>query len=448
MSKKKNMCRLLVAVIGCFGTVLAQEKSFKFDFGIGKKIPGYTAVTPQTVFSYKTGYGFDASSGIQAVDRGGNGVTGDYITSAHPFFFSVKLPDGNYDVKAVLGDVKETSATTIRTECRRLMLENVKTAKGQIITETFTVHVKDSLIRNPAGYAVNKVKLKEREFLYRHWDNLLTIEFNDSLPKICALEIIPNKTATTIFLAGNSTVVDQDREPWAAWGQMFPRFLISGKVAVANYAESGETMKAFKGERRLEKIWSLGKPGDYLFIEFTHNDQKPGGNHLDAFTTYKQTIKEWIAEAKSRSMIPVLVTSMHRRRFDSAGHIINTLENYPEAMRQTAQEENVALIDLNTMSKTLYEAWGEEKSLRAFVHYPANTFPGQDKKLEDNTHFSPYGAYQLAQCIVSSLQQQNLLLAKFIRKDVSAFNPAQPAPIEKFYWPQSVLVAIAKPDGN
>ncbi len=434
---------LLVAAV-----LTAQQPTYKFDFGTARTAVGYIAITPQTMFSYQTGYGLDGGSVTEAVDRSGNAVTGDFITSNKPFFFSVKLPDGNYDVRITFGDTKGTSATTVRTECRRLMLENIRTTRGQLVTESFTVHIKDSLIRNPARYIVSKVKLKEREYQYRHWDNLLTIEFNDSLPKVCAVEIIPNTTGATIFLAGNSTVVDQDREPWAAWGQMFPRFLVPGKVTVANYAESGETMKAFNGERRLEKIWSLGKAGDYLFIEFTHNDQKTGGNHLDAFTTYKETLKEWIKEARNRKIIPVLVTSMHRRKFDSSGHIINTLENYPEAMRQTAKEEDVALIDLNAMSKILYETWGVEKSLKAFVHYPANTFPGQDKKLEDNTHFSPYGGYQLARCVIGSIQQQNLSLAKFIRKDVTPFNPVQPLPFENFYWPQSVVVELAKPDGN
>jgi lysophospholipase L1-like esterase len=292
------------------------------------------------------------------------------------------------------------------------------------------------------------VKLKPRELTYLHWDNLLTIEFNDSLPKVCAVEITLNKTAATIFLAGNSTVVDQDREPWAAWGQMFPKFLIPSKVAVANYAESGETLKAFKGERRLEKIWSMAKRGDYLFIEFAHNDQKAGSSHLDPFTTYKETLKEWINEAKKRKMIPVLVTSMHRRNFDSSGHIINTLSDYPEAMRQTAKEEKVALIDRNAMSKTLYEAWGPQRSIKAFVHYPANTFPNQKEELKDNTHFSPYGAYELAECIVSSIRKQKLPLAKFIRKETRLFDPAKPTTVEKFYWPPSSFVSSAKPDGN
>jgi lysophospholipase L1-like esterase len=443
------MKKLLIAIFlfGATHSIIAQT-SYKFDFGSGKVAPGYIQITPASKFSYQSGYGFEDGSGLVSIDRGGNFLTGDYITSRKPFYFSIKLPDGNYDVKLLLGDSKGISATTVRTECRRLMLENIRTSKGKIVTQTFTVHVKDSLIRDAQGNTISRVRLKPREVSYLHWDNLLTIEFNDSLPKVCAMEVTPNKTATTIFLAGNSTVVDQDREPWAAWGQMFPRFLVSSKVAVANYAESGETLKAFKGERRLEKIWSLAKPGDYLFIEFTHNDQKPGGNHLDPFTTYKETLKEWIAEARKRKVVPVLVTSMHRRSFDSTGHITNTLLEYPEAMRQAAKEQQVALIDLNAMSRTLYETWGPDVSLKAFVHYPANSFPNQTEALKDNTHFSPYGAYELAECVVSSIKQQNLSLARFIKSDTKAFDPSRPLAYEKFYWPQSAFVTATKPDGN
>jgi lysophospholipase L1-like esterase len=424
------------------------QTTYKFDFGTGKAAKGYIAITPKTIYSATTGYGFDAGTAVEAVDAGGDALTGDYITSRKPFYFSVKLPDGNYDVKVILGSKNSASATTVRVENRRLMLENIRTKKGGLVTKTFTVHVKDSLIRDAQHNETGKIKLKPREYAYRHWDNMLTLEFNDSLPKVCALEITPNKKATTIFLAGNSTVVDQDREPWAAWGQMIPRFFEPGQIAIANYAESGETLKAFARERRLEKIFSLAKPGDYLFIEFAHNDQKPGGNHLDPFTTYKQTIKEWIAAARKRGITPVLVTSMHRRNFDSSGHIINTLGDYPEAMRQTAAEEKVALIDLNAMSKTLYEAWGPEQSLKAFVHYPAHTFPNQETALADNTHFNPYGAYELARCVVKGIVAANLPIAKYLVKEKIAFDPAHPDAVSKFYWPLSAFVTAVKPDGN
>ena len=365
--------------------------SYKFYFGSGKVSKEYVALTPESTFSYQTGYGFSNGSAVRSVTRKGkNPLTNNFITSDHPFYFSVKLPDGNYDVTLTMGDADGESATTVRAENRRLFLSHLTTKKGQLVTKTFTIHVRDSLIRDVDGKVTGRVKLKSRESNYFHWDNLLTLEFSDTLAKVCAIEISPNKKAATVFLAGNSTVVDQDKEPWAAWGQMFPSFFESGNVAIANYAESGETLKAFKGERRLEKLLSLSKPGDYLFIEFAHNDQKPGSSHLDPFTTYKSTLKEWIAEARKRNMIPVLVTSMHRRSFDAEAHIINTLSDFPEAMRQTANEEKVALIDLNAMSKTLYEAWGPVNSLKAFVHYPANTFPGQTTELKDDTHFNTY----------------------------------------------------------
>jgi lysophospholipase L1-like esterase len=446
--KNKNRAGLLIMLCLLFSWTSPFAQSWQFDFGSGKTAPGYIQVTPQTTFSYKTGYGFDQGSIVESVDRGGDALTGDFITSNKPFYFSVKLPDGNYDVRLILGDSKGSSATTVRAECRRLMLENVRTPKGKFSVETITVHVRDSIIRNAEGETTGKVRLKPREVSYLHWDNLLTLEFNDSLPKVAAVVITPNKTASTVFLAGNSTVVDQDREPWSAWGQIFPRYLIPSKIVVANYAESGETLRAFKGEKRLEKIWSLVKPGDYLFIEFAHNDQKAGGNHLDPFTTYKQTLKEWILEARKRQVSPVLVTSMHRRTFDSSDHIINSLLDYPLAMRQTAKEENVPLIDLNAMSKILYEAWGPEASKKAFVHFPANSFPNQTQALKDDTHFTPYGATELAKCIISSIRNQKLTLANYIKKNVPVYDPAHPLLPGKFYWPQSPLVAAVKPDGN
>ncbi len=430
---------------------LYAQPGYRFDFGNGKTGTGeaFIKVGSDCKFDYQKGFGFDQQSVVQSVERNGkNPLTNDFITAASPFFFSVRLPEGNYDVKLWLGDVAGTSATTVRAECRRLFFNDIRTKYGEVTTKTFTVHVKDSIIRDADGKPVSKVKLKSREVSYRHWDNLLTIEFNDSAAKVCALEIMPNKKATTIFLAGNSTVVDQDREPWAAWGQMFPSFFESGSISVANYAESGETLKAFKGERRLEKIWSMARAGDYLFIEFAHNDQKPGSSHLDPFTTYKQTVKDWIAEARKRKMIPVLVSSMNRRTFDSSGKITNSLGDYPEAMRQTAKEEGVALVDLNAMSKALYESWGPLKSIKAFVHYPANTFPLQTTELKDDTHFSTYGAFELARCVIQSIKEQQLPLAKYIRKDVAAFNPAHPDAYEKFYWPLSSFSSSTKPDGN
>lgn len=439
----------LLCLFSFFNAVaFSQENTFRFDFGTGKPAEGYTAVTPNTVFTAQTGYGFSHQSSPVAVRRKGDRLEGTYITSNKPIYFSVALPEGNFDIKVLLGDKKGVSSTIIRAECRRLMTGHTITQKGEIVEAKFSIHLRDSMIRNAEGKVVSRVKLKPRESAYLHWDNLLTLEFNDSLPKICALEIMPNNTTPTIFLAGNSTVVDQGKEPWAAWGQMFPAMIAPGKAIIANYAESGEALRSFKGANRLEKIWSMAKPGDYLFIEFAHNDQKPGGSHLDPFTTYMSTLKSWIAEARKRNITPVLVTSMHRRNFDAAGKIVNTLLDYPDAMRKTALDENVLLVDLNTMSKELYEAWGPEKSLKAFVHFPANTFPGQDKKLEDNTHFSTYGAYELAKCVAAALAASSPTFKSIILPSFQQYDPRHPLSFEKFYLPMGSLVNAIKPDGN
>ncbi|WP_234734705.1 rhamnogalacturonan acetylesterase [Tellurirhabdus bombi] len=440
---------ILPAVTAAFVSLLslpisAQTQSYKFDFGPGKVEKGYTQVLPETRYTKELGYGFYGNAKISAVDRAGKqALKRDFCTSDQPFYFTVDVPEGNYEVTVTFGDPAGTSNQTVRAESRRLMLPSVVTQKGEMVQKTFTVNV-----RYPEISATEKVRLKPRELGYLNWDHQLTLEFNGTEPKISALEIAKNDKAATVFLAGNSTVVDQDREPWAAWGQMIPAFFQSGKVAVANHAESGEALKSFLSEKRLDKILSLMKKGDYLFIEFAHNDQKPGSAHVEPFTTYKEALKTYINGARQKGGIPVLVTSMHRRNFDSTGHIVNTLGDYPEAMRQTAKEEGVALIDLNAMSKVLYEAWGVEPSLKAFVHYPANTFPGQDKEIKDNTHFSTYGAYEIARCIAEGIRKSDLDLAKYLKADIPAFDPAKPDPIENWNWPLSPMMSAIKPDGN
>lgn len=433
---------LMVAPVAVSG----QQTSFRFDFGNGKTKKDFIPVTASSFYTKTIGFGFLPTKSLQEYDRGGRDpLATDFITGSQPFYFTVDLPEGNYNVTVYLGDEQGTSSTTVRAECRRLMLETVTTVQGKIVAREFTVHIRNKFI---AGTS-DTVRLKPREFNYFHWDNQLTLEFNGKDPKVCGVEISPAKKTTTIFLAGNSTVVDQAEEPYAAWGQMIPAFFKPKKVAVANYAESGETLKAFMGEKRLEKVFSLMKPGDYLFIEFAHNDQKPGGNHLDPFTTYKETLKYFISETRKHKGIPVLVTSMHRRNFDDQGKIVNTLGDYPEAVRQTGQEEKVPVIDLNAMSKILYEAWGPEKSIHAFVHYPAGTFPGQEKALSDNTHFNPYGAYELAKCIVEGIKSNHLAVADDLISNLPSFDPAHPDPLENWYWPLSPQKETSvKPDGN
>lgn len=415
----------------------------KFDFGNGETAKGYLKVASTDLYSAEKGFGFASNPPLQSVERNEKDIlTSDFITGIGPFYFSVNLPEGNYEIKIGLGDPKGESQTTVKAESRRLMLENIQTKNGEIVTKTIMVNV-----RTPKINETESIRLKSREHPYLNWDNKLSLEFNHKKPCVSFVEIKRIENIPVIFLAGNSTVVDQEYEPWASWGQMLPNFL-KPEIVVANFAESGEALLSFKGEKRLQKILSLMKKGDYLFIEFAHNDQKPGGAHLDAATTYKDELKYYIQQARNLGGIPVLVTSMHRRKFDENGKIINTLEGFPEAVRETAAETNTPFIDLNKMSKAFYETMGPENSKHAFVHYPAGTYPGQTEAFADNTHFNPYGAYQLAKCIVKGIQELDLQLKKYLKDDLLDFNPANPDSFEDFYWSESEGVDLLKPDGN
>ena len=434
---------LSCTVVALSSTALMAQPTMRFTCGAPGA--GEQRLSAATLYKQAPGaFGFDLSTQPTSFQN-------DACSSEKPFFFSVAVPDGDYRVTLKLGG-PEASTTTVRAESRRLfLLERVVKAR-QTSDETFIVHVRTPDILTgtaapPGQPPPLQVKLKPREIGALDWDGKLTLEFNGEHPALRSISIAPAPEVPTVYLAGDSTVVDQDKEPWAAWGQMLPYFF-GPRIAIANEAESGETIKSFIGERRYDKIMSTIKPGDLLMVQFAHNDQKPGAGYVPAATDYKMYLKRYIADARAHGATAILVTSMNRRNFDPAGHIVQTLGDYPEAMRQVAAEEHVALIDLNTMSKTLYEAMGEPGTLKAFVHYPANTFPGQTEELKDDTHFNAYGAYELSRCVVQSMRDQHLPLAAFLRKDIPNFDPAHPDPLATWHLPASPAISTETPYGR
>jgi lysophospholipase L1-like esterase len=443
MSKKSLLLPVAVAcgllANGFFNPPLRafDEPVAKFDFGSGPATTGFKRVAPTDVYSKERGYGFEPGSTVTA--------HGGCVTSDKPFLFSVVLPDGDYNVTATFGDDKGDSVTTVKAEARRLMLEKIHTDAGKTETRTFTVNVRSTKIAT--GGVVNINKRESGPPLVAHWDEKLTLEFNNTKPCLRSLQIDKAPGAITVFLAGDSTVTDQPHEPWAGWGQMLPRFFKPG-VAISNHAESGLALYSFRGQRRLDKITGDMKKGDYLFIQFGHNDQKNKAPGAGAFTTYKTDLKQFVAAARAHGGIPVLVTPMERRRFDPQGKPTPTLADYAEAVRQVGKEDNVPVIDLNAMSLKFYEALGPENSKKAFVHYPAGSFPGQDKELKDDTHHNAYGGYELAKCMVEGIKANVPALAKFLVDDVPAFDPSHPDPAASFDVPASASAAAEKPAGN
>ncbi len=390
-------------------------------FVCGNAQPRSVQLTADSAYT-STSSGFDLSTSPV--------IDANSCSSDGPFFFSVAIPEGSYRVKIVLGGA-QTSTTTVWAEARRLMLEKASVAAGGSVTRTFDTNVR---VPEIAGDAAHRVKLKPREIGNLDWDNKLTLEFNGDHPSFRSITIEPIHE-TTIYLAGDSTVVDQDIEPWAAWGQMLPRFFRPG-IVIANHAESGETIKSFVGEQRFDKVMSLIQPGDYLFMQFAHNDQKPGAVTLEE---YKTLLIEYIGKARAKGATPVLVTSMNRRTFDADGKITNSLAGYPDAMREVAAAQHVALIDLNAMSKTLFETMGPDGTLKAFMHFPANAFPNQTQAISDDTHFNKYGAYELARCVIHGIRDDKLPIASLLEKDSPDFNPSQPDPVASFDLPATPI---------
>ncbi len=395
----------------------------EFAFGNGKIKSGWIQVSPTNFYSVQTGYGFEPGAAVAAGDG--------FVSSTNPFYFSVKLPEGNYRVRAALGGPAGESTTTVKAELRRLMLEKVHIAPGKTVTRSFIVNVRTPQIaglprQSGAAAGGGEVHLKPREKTneWWAWDDKLTLEFNGTHPGLRSLEI-EKAAVPTVYLLGDSTVCDQAAEPWNSWGQMLPRFF-KPEIAVANHAESGETLANSLRAQRFEKVFSLMQPGDYLFIQFGHNDMK---NHAtNALESYTSDLKKVVAETRARGGTPVLVTSMERKD----GVEAPTLMGYPDAVRAVAKEEKCALIDLNAMSLVFYKALG--------------TNIGQ--AFQDPTHHNNFGSYELAQCVVEGIKQDKLPLAKFIVDDFRGFDPAHPDPVDQFQMPASPIRSSAKPLGN
>ena len=410
------MKKLLMLILGVW-PIMAIAQTFDFDL-----------TKPQPVYTVESGFGYDI---VPAPTK---------KSPNDPFYFSVKVDDGNYRVKVELGSKKRVGETTVRAEGRRLLAHNVATKKGQFVTYEFVVNK-----RSPRIDDKSRVRIKEREKDYLAWDDKLTLEFNGDAPAVKSIHIERDDECPTIYLCGNSTVVDQNNEPWASWGQMITRWF-GPEVAVSNHAESGLTARTFIAAGRLDKIMTTLKKGDYVFVEFGHNDEKEKKPGDGAWYHYVYNLKIFVDKVRSKGADIVFCTPTQRRAFDTDNKTIrNTHGEFPAAMLSVAEREKVPVIDLNGMTKKFFETLGFEDSKRALVHYPKELY---GRELADNTHFNPYGAYEVAKCVVMGMKQLQLPVVKYLRPDWQDFDPTQPDDWKTFKWVPSPLKDIVKPDGN
>ena len=394
-----------VALLGAFTLVDAAE-NYKFDFGEGPVAAGYTQVKANTKYSDSQGYGFESGT-VSSVDRlWDDDLTTDFLTAKGDMVFSVALPQGNYEVTFILGDGENESETTVWAENRKLMLDRITLAGGVFSRQTVSLRRMET--RSMDGSVTMSIKDREKD--YRTWDKKLTFVISGKAPAVAGIEIKRNDNVTTLWLCGNSTVVDQITAPWAGWGQMAPGFFKSS-LAIANYAESGLTASGFYSMKRLAKILAEVKKGDFVTVQFAHNDQK---NQNDV-KNYETTLTKYANEIKAKGATPLFVTSTARQNETDPKTAVGGL---PERMRALGKKLGVTVLDLNQHSITLGKALGGNKE--KMYMYTAS----------DKTHFCEYGAYELARANIEEIKAKVPELAKHLRDDHEAFDSSKPDPLD------------------
>jgi len=406
---------LIVAMIAAATTQPASAQVRRFALGAAQTSADTVAVPPGR--AYADGYGYEPGSNA---------------------LFSVAAVPGNYRVTVTIGLPNLATETTIKAESRRLMVDALKVAAGRHATVSFIVNVRDAELVPPPLNAPggSQVLLKPRELGSFTWDGRLTLEILGEHPGVTAIAIEP-ATVPTVFLLGDSTVTDQPAEPAASWGQMLPAFF-APDIAIANHAESGETMKSFMTELRFAKVLELARPGDWALIQFGHNDQKANWpqTYAAAETTYRDYLRTWIAEFRRRGVMPVLVSSPERR-FWTGTKIRPTLNDYAAAMKAVGAELKVPVLDLNAMSMAFYEALGPDRAPLAF-----------NDNGKDTTHHDNYGAWVLARCVVKALAEAKIPLARHVKTGLPAFDPARPPDPASFKLEPSIAHDARRPEGN
>lgn len=215
---------------------------------------------------------------------------------------------------------------------------------------------------------------------------------------------------TTLYTIGDSTMAnkkDPDRNPEHGWAQVLQSFF-NNDIIVVNKAVNGRSTKSFINEKRWDSIYKKLKKGDYVFIEFGHNDEKieDSTRYTNPHTTYRYNLIRFVKESREKGAIPVLLTSIARRNFNEKGVLVPTHGDYPLETRLTAQEYKVPFIDLEYYTEFLEQSYGPEKSKKLHLHFKAGENPYYDKDKADDTHLSLEGAKAIAQIVINRIKAE------------------------------------------
>jgi DNA sulfur modification protein DndE len=247
--------------------------------------------------------------------------------------------------------------------------------------------------------------------------------------------LLPAKKPT-VFLTGDSTCANKpvDDNPERGWGQLIPKYF-TDEISIQNHAVNGRSTKSFISEHRWDTVLSRLPEGDYVMIQFGHNDEKleDSTRSAPAHTLYKENLIRFIKDTRSKGAYPILITPVMRRKFDEAGKFVDQHGDYPGVVKEVGAMLNVPVVDLHKSSEALIVKEGVENSKRLFLNIPPNHFKNYKGKEEDNTHFSEYGAASIASLVCQGIKELKLPLASYLRpsgfKDKFAFE------LPKIYTP-------------
>lgn len=224
---------------------------------------------------------------------------------------------------------------------------------------------------------------------------------------------------TTIYTIGDSTMADKknpEENPEHGWVQVLPQFF-NADVKIDNRAVNGRSSRSFINEKRWDSVYKYLKEGDYVFIQFGHNDQKINDpkRYTNPHTAYRYNLIRFVTETKEKGAIPVLFTSIVRRNFNDKGTLVDTHGLYPLETRLVAAEYNVVLIDLQYLTEKLEESYGVEGSKKLHLHYKPNEIAYFPEGKEDNTHLSELGANEISKLALDALKDKIKKFNSFIK---------------------------------
>lgn len=380
----------------------------QFDFGPGEAVADYTGIDAYTPYSAEQGYGFTDLTLVRAETRDtGSSLQSDFVVLEAGAGFNVDLPNGDYTVSLMAGDPEGDTNIAIKVENMDKVQPTTKAA-GEYLEMDFDI----ALV-----------------------DGQLNFVFSGTAAKLNAITItkLPERDAGTkpvVYLVGDSTMQTYDPywKPQAGWGQMLPDFF-SDAVEIKNHSIGGRSSKSFLFQGRLDEILRVIRPGDYLLVQFGHNDATISNPERYASPAdYKNYLKTYIDGAQQRGATPIMITPVGRRDFNAGTGKFNvSFPEYVQAMKEVVAEKEVLMIDLSKRSVEYYDSIGPEAALSVFLHVPAGIYQAFPNGATDNTHFQEYGAIQLARIVADAVRELDIPLAAAVEDaEIPAELPAKP----------------------